>query len=183
VGAAGLLTALLLLIFAAAVTGSTTSLAPGDVAPDFELTTYDGEPLRLHDLRGKVVVLNFWASWCVECELEAGTLEALWQSRGPQDVVVIGVAYMDTQPASRRFLEEWGITYPNAPDMGGRVSRAYRLTGVPETVVIDRDGRLAPLALAGQQEPAAKLVGPVVEGGQLSGPQLQALVDQLTGAP
>lgn len=111
-------------------------------APDFELTTFEGETFRLSDLRGQVVVLNFWASWCVPCRDEAPILETLWQRYRDQNVVVVGVAYADSQQGSLDFIEEFSISYPNGPDLGTRISEDYRITGVPETFVIDQSGEI-----------------------------------------
>jgi cytochrome c biogenesis protein CcmG/thiol:disulfide interchange protein DsbE len=116
----------------------------GELAPDFSLTAFTGEQFQLQELRGKVVLVNFWASWCIPCEEEAGYLETAWQAYKPRgDVIFLGVDYADTEREALAFLEEFGVTYPNAPDLGTRVSQAYRITGVPETYVIGPDGKLA----------------------------------------
>lgn len=111
----------------------------GDQVPNFTLTTFEGETINLTDLQGKVVVLNFWASWCKPCEQEAADLEAAWRDYQPDgQVVFLGVDYVDTEPEARGYLEKFGITYPNGPDLGTRVSQAFRIRGVPETYVIDQ---------------------------------------------
>ena len=111
-------------------------------ASDFELTTFNGETFKLSDFLGQVVVLNFWASWCVPCRDEAPILEGLWQQYRTQDVVVIGIAYADNERDSLAFINEFGITYPNGADLGTRISEEYRITGVPETFVIDQNGEI-----------------------------------------
>lgn len=116
----------------------------GDQVPNFSLTTFDGQQIDLVELEGKVVVLNFWASWCKPCEQEAADLEAAWrfyQDRG--DVVFLGVDYVDTEPEARAYLEKFGITYPNGPDLRTRISQAFRIRGVPETYFIDQNNELA----------------------------------------
>lgn len=119
------------------------SVGVGQRVPDFTVTTFDGEKISLKDLKGKVVVLNFWASWCKPCEQEAADLEAAWRYYQPRgDVVFIGVDYVDTEPEARAYLEKFNITYPNGPDLGTRVSQAFRIRGVPETYVIDQQGVL-----------------------------------------
>lgn len=115
----------------------------GQPAPDFTLTTFEGETIKLSDLRGKVVVLNFWASWCKPCEQEAADLEAAWRMYQPDgDVVFIGIDWTDTEPKAMEYLRKFDITYPNGPDLGTRISQAYRTTGVPETYIIDQTGIL-----------------------------------------
>ena len=113
-------------------------------APEFSFTTFDGVDYQLSDFRGKVVVLNFWASWCVECGYEAEDLQAVWEYYAPsENVVFLGVAYADNGPRSLEYMERYGITYLNAPDLGTRISEDYRITGVPETFIIDQDGNVA----------------------------------------
>lgn len=110
-------------------------------APDFTLPRFDGGELRLQELRGKVVFLNFWASWCPPCRAEARTLEAAWQKYKNAGVVFVGVNIQDKEPDARAFLEEFGITYPNVIDRGNRVAIDYGVWGIPETFFIDREGR------------------------------------------
>jgi cytochrome c biogenesis protein CcmG/thiol:disulfide interchange protein DsbE len=111
----------------------------GDKVPNFSLTTFEGEQIDLVDLQGNVVVLNFWASWCKPCEQEAADLETAWRYYQPRgDVVFLGVDYVDTEPEALKYLEKFDITYPNGPDLGTRISQAFRIRGVPETYIIDQ---------------------------------------------
>ena len=120
------------------------SIGIGDLVSDFSLTTFDGEQVNLADHKGDVVVLNFWASWCTTCEQEATDLEAAWQYYKPLgNVLFLGVDYVDTEPEALRYLQEFEITYPNAADLGTRVSQIFRIRGVPETYFVDRQGKLA----------------------------------------
>lgn len=116
----------------------------GETAPDFTLTTFEGEQISLEDLKGKVVVLNFWASWCKPCEEEAAELETAWRIYQPGgEVVFLGVDYVDTETQAMVYLEKFDVTYPNGPDLRTQISQAFRIRGVPETYIIDKDGKLA----------------------------------------
>jgi cytochrome c biogenesis protein CcmG/thiol:disulfide interchange protein DsbE len=118
-------------------------LGVGDQVPDLTLTTFDEGDIHFNDLRGQVVVVNFWASWCKPCEGEALELEQAYQMYRDEDVLFLGVDYVDTEPEARQYLGRFDITYPNGPDLGTRISQAFRIRGVPETYVIGPDGRLA----------------------------------------
>lgn len=115
----------------------------GRPAAAFALTTFEGAPLSLETERGKVVVVNFWASWCYPaCYEEAPVLERNWRAYRDRGVVVIGVDIQDREEAARKFIKDFGLTFPNARDMTGKVSVDYGVYGVPETFFIDRRGRI-----------------------------------------
>jgi cytochrome c biogenesis protein CcmG/thiol:disulfide interchange protein DsbE len=141
---------------------------PDDVAPEFEVQFFNGydwegrTAANLSDFKGHPVVLNFWASWCAECRIEADLLEDTWQAYRDDGVVFLGVAYVDVEPKSIGYLEEFDITYPNAPDLRSSVSSKYEITGVPETFFIDQEGKISHIQ-----------IGPVNEA------MLTGLIDQL----
>jgi cytochrome c biogenesis protein CcmG/thiol:disulfide interchange protein DsbE len=115
----------------------------GRPAAAFSLTTFDGQPLSLEALRGRVVVLNFWASWCVPaCYEEAPVLERGWRAWRERGVTVVGVDIQDTVEAAQKFIKDFSLTFPNARDASGKVSIDYGVYGVPETFFIDRRGRI-----------------------------------------
>lgn len=111
-------------------------------APDFDLVTFSGETIGLGDLRGNVVVVNFWASWCTPCRQEAPILEATWRAYRGRGVIFIGVDWVDTEKEALAYIDEFEITYPNGPDLATRIAQAYRIQGVPETFFVDRTGML-----------------------------------------
>jgi cytochrome c biogenesis protein CcmG, thiol:disulfide interchange protein DsbE len=97
--------------------------------------------LELASLRGKVVVLNFWASWCIPCKQEAPEVERVWRSFRSKGVVVVGVDTKDFSGDARSFMRHYGLTYPVVRDGDGSLWGPYGVTGVPETRVIDRNGK------------------------------------------
>jgi len=115
----------------------------GRPAAPFAMALFDGGRLSLDDLRGKVVVLNFWASWCYPaCYEEAPVLERGWRTWKARGVVVVGVNIQDQEEPARRFLREFALTFPNGPDPMGKISVDYGVYGVPETFFIDKTGRI-----------------------------------------
>lgn len=115
----------------------------GKPAAPFSLVLFDGGRLSLESLKGRVVVLNFWASWCIPaCYEEAPVLERGWRAWKDKGVVVVGVDIQDQEEAARKFLREFGLTFPNGPDPAGKISVDYGVYGVPETFFIDRAGRI-----------------------------------------
>jgi cytochrome c biogenesis protein CcmG, thiol:disulfide interchange protein DsbE len=131
-------------------------------APDFTLQTFDGQSVPLSSLRGQVVVINFWASWCIPCREEADYLEQTWRRYRDQGVVFLGVGYADTEKEARLYIEEFNITYLNGPDLGTRISQAYNIKGVPETFFISKSGEIRGVH-----------IGPLVY------PQLDQKIDEL----
>ena len=122
-------------------------------APDFALPRLDQEgELRLSSLRGKAVVINFWASWCEPCKEEAPVLEAAWKKYRSRGLVVIGVDAQDFERDARRFMRRYGVTYPVVHDGPGKTLGDFGLTGFPETFFVDRRGRIVGERVAGAVE-------------------------------
>lgn len=146
---------------------NTTRTRPevGSPAPDFTVQFFDGYEWQdrpaadLSEFQGQVVVLNFWASWCIECRLEAELLENAWRQYQDQGVLFLGVAYVDVESKSRAYMEEFNITYPNGPDLRGAISKDYEITGVPETFFIDKNGTIAHITIGPVR--AAELLGTI----------------------
>jgi cytochrome c biogenesis protein CcmG/thiol:disulfide interchange protein DsbE len=120
-----------------------------EAAPAWTLNLFDSyrgglnsETVDLQELRGKGIVLNFWASWCKPCEEEAAVLEAASQKYQDKGIVFVGVDYLDQDPAANRYLEKFGVSYPNGPDLASKISKRYTIRGVPETFFIDPEGKL-----------------------------------------
>jgi cytochrome c biogenesis protein CcmG/thiol:disulfide interchange protein DsbE len=115
----------------------------GRRAPSFALPELGGEAtLELSDLRGQVVVVNFWASWCAECRVEHGALDAAWGRYRERGVVVVGVDFEDTEEAALAYAAEMGGDWPLVADPGSRTAIDFGVFGVPETFVIAPDGTI-----------------------------------------
>ena len=134
----------------------------GDIAPDFELPTLDGEQVRLSALRGKVVLLNFWATWCGPCRKEIPHLQRLHEMYPEDRFALIGVT--DEKPEEvRQFIDERGITYPSLVDKSHEVLHLYGVTGIPMTVAIGPDGKIAAMQEGWAGERALKkLLAPLM---------------------
>ncbi len=141
----GLVLVLPLLLLFAASFGSdphaVRSPLVGREAPPFDLVALDGSRISLESLRGRPVVINFWATWCEPCKQEHGVLHQasrLWGDR----VQFVGVVYDDEKPKIEAFLRRYGSGYPALIDDGGKAAIAYGVTGVPETFFVDAEGRV-----------------------------------------
>ena len=120
------------------------SAAVGKPAPAFDLTPLDGGGrVGLEQYRGKVVVVNFFASWCVPCREEHPALVRAWERYRTSDVVLVGVLYQDSVASGREFVRRLGTTWPTAIDDDGRTALGFGVFGIPETFFIGRDGVIA----------------------------------------
>ena len=145
----GLLIVLLIIVGLGLNRAQQGTVQPGDKIPDFTLPLFKGyeyegrSEVKLSDLGGKVVVLNFWASWCKPCEQEAAEMQQAWEAnKASGEVIFLGADYVDTEPEARAYLKKFEIDFYNGPDMGTKISQLFRMKGVPETYFIDREGVL-----------------------------------------
>ena len=128
------------------------------VAPAFDLPRLDREgSLSLASLRGKAVVLNFWASWCEPCKDEAAVLERTWQRYRGRDLVVVGVDANDFRGDARKFARRYGMTYPLVHDTQGEWLDDYGVVAFPETYFIDRAGRIVGERIQGPVDGSAEV--------------------------
>ncbi len=128
-------------------------LGSGKLAPDFEIELVDGEKVTLSSYQGKVVLLNFWGTWCPPCRAEMPALQRIWEEYEDRGVVFLGVAIYDEPAEVEDFAESYGITYPLGIDTLGHLTVSYRVTSFPTTFLIDREGN-----------ETRRIVNPVNEG-------------------
>jgi peroxiredoxin len=131
--------------------GDISSPRAGFAAPEVELERLDGGLVRLSDLRGQVVVLNVWASWCPPCRAEMPALQALHELRGGDGVVVLGInsTVQDSEQAVRDFALEYGLTFAIGLDRDGQATRQYQVRALPSTFFIDREGIIRRVVVGG----------------------------------
>jgi peroxiredoxin len=133
---------LALLLMAAAPWTVAAPLAPTAPAPDFTLRTLDGQKLRLGEQRGRVVLVNFWATWCGPCRQEMPHLNKLYEKYKSSGFVLLGVNVDDDTRQAAGVADKLGVKFPVLPDADKRVSKQYDLSAMPSTVLIDRDGKV-----------------------------------------
>ena len=111
-------------------------------APDFTLTDLNGKRIRLKDLRGKVVFLNFWATWCPPCVQEMPTMEKLHKTFGQKGLTVLAINYREDAKEVKEFFSKYKLTFIALLDLDGKVSERYRTWGLPVTVIINKRGEI-----------------------------------------
>jgi len=109
-------------------------------APNFTLTTFKGAKISMEDLRGKPVVINFWASWCPPCKIEAPLIERTWRAYKNSDLIFLGVNIQDRKEDALNYMREFEITYPNGADPDGEIAIDYGVSGLPVTFFVARNG-------------------------------------------
>ena len=146
---------------------STAAPREGFAAPDFRLTLLGGGEVALSELRGQVVIVNLWASWCPPCRAEMPALQEVYEAYRDRglEILAVNTTYQDSQAAAARFVEEYGLTFPVPLDQTGDVSRSFLLRALPTSFFIDRDG----------------VIRSVVIGGPMSKTTIQTTVERLLG--
>lgn len=135
------------------LTGASGAARVNRPAADFTLPLFSGGEITLSSLRGKPVVINFWASWCPPCREEAPILEKVWRQYRNKEVTFIGVDIQDAEGDARAYIKEFGITYPNGPDIGGRITIDYGVSGIPVSFFVNREGRIVSRWVGAINEP------------------------------
>lgn len=123
------------------ISGATQSaVQKGSPAPDFEIKYPDGRKVRLSDLRGKAVLVNFWATWCPPCRAEVPEIQNAYEKYKAGGFVVVAVNVQESTSAVAKFMKEYGMTFTVAIDSSGAIGRLYRVSGIPASFFVDRDG-------------------------------------------
>lgn len=112
----------------------------GNRARDFTLQTVDGDKVSLKDYEGKVVLINFWATWCPPCRAEIPDIQSTYEMRQGDGFVVLGVNVDEPRATVQQFMDEIEMTYPVLLDEGGKLLQMYRANGLPMSVLVDREG-------------------------------------------
>ena len=147
----------------ALTSGPTSDGELGAPAPDFRLEDLDGRPVRLADYRGQVVLINFWATWCVPCRTEMPEIESAYRAHRERGFAVLAIDVQEPAGMVRPFMAELGLTFPALLDLVGSVSRAYRARALPASFLVDRQGivryvKVGPLTAGALEEQLSKLL-------------------------
>ncbi len=156
---------LLLLVVAAAFvffgcSDSRRGIYPGETAPDVVGVNLAGQPFSLHQVQGRVVLVNFWATWCAPCMAELPALERLHKSLSGQGFSVVGIAVDDSLDNIKEAVAQNGITYPVLLDEKGKSKRLFELKGFPESFVLDAQKKVMIITDPGDGAPVTKIIGP-----------------------
>ncbi len=126
-------------------------ISPRIIAPKLEMTDMDGEPRKLSDLHGKVVIVNFWATWCPPCRAELPSMNRAAQQLDPEQVVMLAVNVGEDEDTIFTFMGDYPIEFPVWLDQSGKAARQWPLRGLPTTFVVDKNGRIAYRAIGGRE--------------------------------
>lgn len=137
-----LVTGFLVYWFAFAENAGAGPVEPGKKAPDFALPGLAGETIKLSDYRGQVVLVNFWATWCRPCQVEMPEFQAVYEKYHNAGFTILGVNQAETVDLVRPYVEEGGYTWTFALDQTGETSARYQVYGIPQSYLIDRDGKV-----------------------------------------
>ena len=154
-----LTTSLFLFLVIAVIQGCSTDsnkTVQKEPASDFTLELFNGELFHLNTHKGKPVVINFWASWCIPCREEMPVLEKAYKEYKKKGVVFIGISVQDTETKAREFVKEFQVSFPTGIDMTGVIRDSYRVYGLPTTFFIDREGKIDYLHVGGVNEELLK---------------------------
>lgn len=157
---------LLAISLAGGCQSSPQSNAPGPTgtAPDFVLTDLDGQSVRLSDLRGHAVLLNFWATWCSPCRAEMPDLQVIHEEYGGDGLVILAANINESRDGVQEFVTHYSLTFRVLLDSSGQVARLYQVRGIPTTFFIDRDGVIRDRVVGGpmKREYIASKVRPLL---------------------
>ncbi len=135
----------------------------GSAAPDITLDTLDGKTISIAALKGKAVVLNYWASWCPPCRAEMGALNEVYRDYRERGVVILGVNQMEPAATAAAFVHQQKLQFPIALDIDGQATRLYRVSALPTTYFIDRNG----------------VIRDIIYGGPMTRPLIESKVNAL----
>ncbi|WP_260292058.1 peroxiredoxin family protein [Sedimenticola hydrogenitrophicus] len=158
-----LLLALLLLPLTATAAQTLTPVEARPMAPDFTLQDLDGNAVRLADLRGRPVIVNFWATWCPPCREEMPSMQRAWERLQPEGVALLAVNVGEDADSVFQFTGSYPVEFPILFDSDGSVSGAWPIRGLPTTFVVDPQGRIAYRAIGGREWDDPALLQPVLE--------------------
>ncbi len=136
---------------AANTTGAITPLQQRANAPDFTLTDVDGKIHRLSDYRGKVVIVNFWATWCPPCREEMPSMQKAWETLREKDVVMLAINIGENEDTIFQFIANYPVDFPLLMDLDSTVIGNWPVKGLPTTFIVDTQGRLAYRAIGGRE--------------------------------
>jgi cytochrome c biogenesis protein CcmG/thiol:disulfide interchange protein DsbE len=139
---------------------SRRGIYPGEIAPDVEGVALDGSQKTLHSIQGKVLLVNFWATWCAPCMEELPALEELHKKLTDKNFQVVGIAIDDALPSVREAVARFGVTFPIIVDESGKSKRKFQIKGLPESFVLDQQHKIVLVRDPADGNMTSKIVGP-----------------------